>query len=101
MAFDCEFTGLVTQTTQIEGLYPDHREFYERIKETALNFNLLQLGITLFHYENGEYFPKVYNFYVSAPDKNNFNKVFLAEWESMAFLSQNNMNFNQAFEYGI
>lgn len=32
IALDCEFTGLVTQLTQIEGMFPDHREFYERIK---------------------------------------------------------------------
>lgn len=25
VAFDCEFTGLVTQLQHIEGLYPDHR----------------------------------------------------------------------------
>lgn len=76
-------------------------EFYERIKETALNFNLLQLGITLFHYEGGEYFPKSYNFYVAANHKPNFNKVFLSEWESMKFLTNNNMDFKQVFKYGI
>jgi hypothetical protein len=83
VAFDCEFTGLVTQTDRIEGLYPDHQEFYERIKETALNFNLLQFGITLFHYQEGEYYPRSYNFYVTAPNRPNWNKIFCAEWESM------------------
>jgi hypothetical protein len=28
VAFDCEFTGLVTQLEHMEGLFPDHREFY-------------------------------------------------------------------------
>jgi hypothetical protein len=101
VAFDCEFTGLVTQQTQIEGLFPDHREFYERIKETALNFNLLQLGLTLFHFSNGEYYPKSYNFYVSGAQRKGFNKVILSEWESLAFLARNGMDFNQAFTYGI
>ena len=101
VSFDCEFTGLVTQMQHIEGLFPDHREFYERIKETALNFNLLQLGLTLFHYHDGEYYPKAYNFYVSGAARSGFNKIIVAEWESMAFLARNGMDFSNAFKYGI
>ena len=50
VAFDCEFTGLVTNLEKIEGKFADYQEFYERVKETALNFKILQLGLTAFIY---------------------------------------------------
>ena len=66
-----------------------------------MNFNLLQLGLTLFHYHEGQYYPKSYNFYVSGAARPAFNKIIVAEWESMAFLARNGMDFSNAFMYGI
>jgi hypothetical protein len=45
--------------------------------------------------------PRAYNFYVSAPNRPRFNKLFLAEWDSMAFLAKNAMDFSHAFKNGI
>ena len=38
---------------------------------------------------------------MAANHKRNFNKVFLSEWESLKFLSNNHMDFTQVFKYGI
>ncbi len=50
ISFDCEFTGLVTHLERIEGMYPNYIEFYERMKETAQNFKIIQLGLATFTY---------------------------------------------------
>ena len=101
VAFDCEFTGLVTQNEHMEGDFADHREFYERIKETALNFNLLQLGITAYIFEDGHYHPKPYNIRVSAHPRAGYNQLIVAEWDSLSFLARNGMHFGKTFRDGI
>lgn len=83
-------------------MFSNHIEFYERIKETAYNFRIIQLGLAAFVYDEGKYIPHVYNFYISpttfAPG---FNNVVVCEVESMEFLARNHLDFNRVFSSGI
>lgn len=72
----------MTNLEKIEGKFTDYQEFYERIKETALNFKILQFGLTtfIFNQEKSSYEAFSYNFYtLPFVNESEFNNIMVAE----------------------
>ena len=103
MSIDGEFTGL----DAYRGISPfdTPSERYEKVKESARQFLLIQFGLTTFHYvkTSDSFQTRTYNFYVwprpcsrNAPDPR-----FLVQTSSIDFLIGQSFDFNKLFKHGI
>ncbi|XP_075558259.1 poly(A)-specific ribonuclease PARN-like isoform X1 [Dermacentor variabilis] len=103
VAVDCEFTGLhLDRSTHA---YDTPEERYRKLRETSLDFLVVQVGVCTFQYDKEKhgYNYKAFNFYVcpkqtvkGAPDR-----MFQCQASSLQFLSQHGFDFNKLFSQGV
>lgn len=72
------------------------------MKDTCINFSLLQLGLCMFSFKDKAYVPHCYNIYI----KNNtgrpgVNNCALSQIECLDFLARNKMDLGRVFSRGI
>ena len=103
MSIDGEFTGL----NAYRGISPfdTPAERYDKVKDSARQFLLIQFGLSTFHYvkSSDSFQTRTFNFYVwprpcsrNAPDPR-----FLCQTSSIDFLIGQNFDFNKLFRHGI
>ncbi|OQR69889.1 poly(A)-specific ribonuclease PARN-like [Tropilaelaps mercedesae] len=97
VAIDCEFTGLVLP----RALHPldTTAERYSKLREGVSNYLVLQLGLSLWTYDDGarSYVVKTYNFY-TFPDG---QQTFLSETGCMKFLIEHGFDLNRCVRDGL
>lgn len=73
------------------------------MKDTCINFSLLQIGLCMFHWKDGKYEPSCYNFYLkhNTGDGRRTNNVMMTQVDCLDFLSRNKMDWNRVFHLGI
>jgi|JI6StandDraft_1071083.scaffolds.fasta_scaffold40976_6 hypothetical protein len=73
------------------------------MKDTCINFCLLQLGLCMFRWRDGKYVPACYNFYIKNNTANGrkANNILMAQVDCLDFLSRNKMDFKRVFHRGI
>ena len=75
IAFDLEFSGLITSKFKI---YDSSEEYFQKSKYMAENYRIIQIGITPFIKKdvnnNKEYIAKPYNIYAFPSEKQSNNK---------------------------
>uniref|UniRef100_A0A131XCW4 Putative polya-specific ribonuclease parn isoform 1 n=1 Tax=Hyalomma excavatum TaxID=257692 RepID=A0A131XCW4_9ACAR len=103
VAVDCEFTGLALE--QSTHAYDTPEERYRKLRESSLDFLVVQVGVCAFKYDKAKrgYKYKAFNFYVcpkqtvkGAPDR-----MFQCQASSLQFLCQHGFDFNKLFREGI
>lgn len=72
------------------------------MKDTCINFSLLQLGLCMFEFKDKAYVPKCYNIYL----KNNtatkgVNNCVISQVDCLDFLARNKMDLGRVFSKGI
>ncbi|XP_077526527.1 poly(A)-specific ribonuclease PARN-like isoform X2 [Haemaphysalis longicornis] len=102
LAMDCEFTGL--QSEKVLHAFDIPEERYEKLRETAQGFLVVQVGLCAFKFvkEKHGYEYKAFNVYTfpkqtirGAPDR-----VFQCQASSLHFLTRNGFDFNKLFSQG-
>lgn len=95
---DCEFSGL-TRDAAITP-YDTPSEAYEKLLVKTPEFIVVQLGLTVFrHCETSNAMKyKSFNFYLYPRQK---SQTFVAQGESLSFLSSTGFDFNKLFADGI
>lgn len=103
IAFDGEFSGLKTIPFASEDEFQCEEEFYQRMKDTCINFSLLQLGLCMFRWQEGQYVPTCYNFYLKNNTANGrkANNLMMSQVDCLEFLSKNKMDWKRLFHHGI
>uniref|UniRef100_A0A2R5LNT9 Poly(A)-specific ribonuclease PARN n=1 Tax=Ornithodoros turicata TaxID=34597 RepID=A0A2R5LNT9_9ACAR len=103
IAIDCEFTGLHTKRTVHSLDTP--KEHYAKLRETALGFQVLQVGISTFEYDKSDkkYRNLSFSFYIrpwlalrGVPER-----IFQYQASSLQFLGNHQFDFNKAFINGV
>lgn len=110
ISWDCEFSGLRTENI-VRPFDTPEEVFYKEVKTTD-GFIMIQLGLSFFRIEkiaaksdatksddkNNKVFCKTYNIYVYPQTK---NATFMCQGSSLAFLANNDFDFNKLFKNGI
>lgn len=103
LSIDGEFTGL--NSGPDAGPFDTPAQYYAKLRGGSMDFLLVQFGLSVFTYDvqTNKYSQRSYNFYVfpkplnrQAPDSR-----FLCQASSMAFLANQNFDFNKLFKHGI
>ncbi|XP_071507628.1 LOW QUALITY PROTEIN: poly(A)-specific ribonuclease PARN-like [Diadema antillarum] len=103
VAIDGEFTGL--HCDSVANLFDTPEERYQYLKNSCMDFLLIQLGICIFKFDRQKrgYAAHPFNFYVfprpatrQAPDQR-----FLCQSSSIDFLVSHGFDFNKVFYKGI
>uniref|UniRef100_A0A131YKQ0 Poly(A)-specific ribonuclease n=1 Tax=Rhipicephalus appendiculatus TaxID=34631 RepID=A0A131YKQ0_RHIAP len=103
VAIDCEFTGLELERST--HAYDTPEERYRKLRESSLDFLVVQVGVCVFQHDKEKrgYKYKAFNFYVcpkqtvkGAPDR-----MFRCQASSLQFLSQHGFDFNKLFSHGV
>lgn len=103
VAIDCEFTGLELERST--HAYDTPEERYQKLRESSLDFLVVQVGVCVFQHDKEKrgYKYKAFNFYVcpkqtikGAPDR-----MFRCQASSLQFLSQHGFDFNKLFSHGV
>jgi len=108
VAVDCEFSGL--RSNKIQGMprritrHDSPQDRYGRVRHSASDFALLQLGLSVFTYQEtkGSFLCTTFtlNLFPQTTMKG-YDKRFLCQASSMKFLAAHNFNFNKLFTEGI
>lgn len=103
IAIDSEFTGLSKKASEIE----DYEEYYCNLKNCVQQFQIIQVGISLFKkIRDDKYDYYSYNFYIY-PSKTPFlpndcrERYFQCQSSSLEFLIENGLDFNKVIRDGI
>ncbi|XP_033748844.1 poly(A)-specific ribonuclease PARN-like isoform X2 [Pecten maximus] len=105
LAVDGEFTGLDSNNGGHAMPFDTPEVRYQRVRQGACDFLLLQFGICTFHYDEAKmlYEARPFNFYLfprpysrTGPDIR-----FMCQSSSIEFLASQGFDFNKAFKDGI
>lgn len=105
IAIDGEFTGLSNNEAGRNAAMDTPAERYDKVRESANKFLLVQFGLCTFHYnaKKDKYTNRAFNFYVwpkpysrSAPDPR-----FVCQTSSIDFLINQDFDFNKLFKEGV
>ncbi|XP_029169507.1 poly(A)-specific ribonuclease PARN-like [Nylanderia fulva] len=103
LSIDGEFTGL--NSGPDAGPFDTPAQYYSKLRAGSMDFLLVQFGLSVFTYDSqtDKYSQRSYNFYVfpkpmnrQAPDCR-----FMCQTSSIAFLANQDFDFNKLFKYGI
>ena len=100
IAFDLEFSGLITSKFKI---YDSSEERFQKSKYMAENYRIIQVGVTPFikkENNNNNYIAKPYNIYAFPSEKQSNNK-FDFYLESIIFNREHLCDFNKWITQGV
>uniref|UniRef100_A0A8D8RCG3 Poly(A)-specific ribonuclease PARN n=1 Tax=Cacopsylla melanoneura TaxID=428564 RepID=A0A8D8RCG3_9HEMI len=103
VTIDGEFTGL--SNGLITTPYDTPTQYYNKIRNGAMDFLLIQFGLCAFKYDKmtKKYTHQAYNFYIfpKPPHSSSPDTRFLCQSSSIDFLINNGFDFNKLFRDGI
>ncbi|EFJ49494.1 hypothetical protein VOLCADRAFT_120753, partial [Volvox carteri f. nagariensis] len=109
VAIDAEFTGLFPEGVSEDPL-DDYEERYKRLLASADNFAICQFGLSAFKWHaapgaarGGYWEAKTFNAYIfpRPDDKTGWDKRFLCQSSSLAYLAEQGFDFNKMIRDGI
>ncbi|KXZ42003.1 hypothetical protein GPECTOR_226g498 [Gonium pectorale] len=102
VAIDTEFTGLHPEGYG-EDLYDTYEERYKRLLASSSNFIVCQFGLTAFKWGPSGWEARAFNAYLfPQPDDNaGWDKRFLCQASSLAYLASQGFDFNKMIRDGI
>ncbi|EFN61018.1 Poly(A)-specific ribonuclease PARN [Camponotus floridanus] len=103
LSIDGEFTGL--NSGPDAGPFDTPAQYYAKLRAGSMDFLLVQFGLSTFTYDSqtDKYFQRSYNFYVFPKPLNRHapDCRFMCQTSSIAFLANQDFDFNKLFKYGI
>ncbi|XP_029680037.1 poly(A)-specific ribonuclease PARN-like [Formica exsecta] len=103
LSIDGEFTGL--NSGPDAGPFDTPAQYYAKLRAGSMDFLLVQFGLSIFTYDSqtDKYSQRSYNFYVFPKPMNRHapDCRFMCQTSSIAFLANQDFNFNKLFKYGI
>ncbi|KAJ3643617.1 hypothetical protein Zmor_026318 [Zophobas morio] len=101
ISLDLEFSAL--EPLQAPRLFDNNKERYAKLRKNLLNVVPVQVGITVFHFDNttDDYFGDMYTFYVAPPAFLVIDKPFFFQASTTKFLCLHNFDFNKFAYLGI
>ena len=104
-AIDCEMTGLNSRSGNANSPSDNYQARYLSVRDSAMNFLLLQYGITTFKFDpsSNRYVCRPYNVYLFPrppsfrPGDERDDVRFLCQASSISFLCQHKFDFNKCF----
>lgn len=103
LSIDGEFTGL--NSGPDAGPFDTPAQYYSKLRAGSMDFLLVQFGLSVFTHdsETNKYSQQSYNFYVFPKPMNRVapDCRFMCQASSIAFLSNQDFDFNKLFKYGI
>lgn len=105
-AIDTELTGLCSSKTHRYSSFDDLQARYLKVRDSAVNFGILQVGLSCFRWlrSKKKWGHTTFSFFVF-PDTGSTvssnDKKFTCQISSINFLSQNGFDFNKSFKEGI
>lgn len=105
VTFDTELSGLTTSSQTRYFYYDEIGERYRKLRDSANNFGMLQIGLSAFKYKpsGGKYTSTTWSFHLFpalGTSGNDFRRWTL-QLSSIAFLRDNGFDFNKTFLEGI
>ena len=105
ITIDAEMTGLTTGPNSKYRPYDEIQERYRKLRDSASNFGMLQLGIAAFNYDtkNNRYEYTAWSFHLfpTVGDASTDYRKWTMQLSSMSFLRDNGFDFNKTFRDGI
>lgn len=105
ISFDTELTGLCTNRFHRYSVLDEVEQRYSKVRDSAINFGLIQVGITTFHWNSkkSKYTFESFAFYLFPRNQNDSNseRRFSCQLSSLEFLAEHNFDFNKTFYKGI
>ncbi|XP_072749603.1 poly(A)-specific ribonuclease PARN isoform X2 [Anoplolepis gracilipes] len=103
LSIDGEFTGL--NSGPDASPFDTPAEYYAKLRAGSMDFLLVQFGLSIFTYDSqtDKYSQRSYNFYVFSKPMNRLapDCRFMCQTSSIAFLANQDFDFNKLFKYGI
>ncbi|KAL6446904.1 hypothetical protein ACFW04_001363 [Cataglyphis niger] len=103
LSIDGEFTGL--NSGPDAGPFDTPAQYYAKLRAGSMDFLLVQFGLSIFTYDlqTDKYSQRSYNFYVFPKPMNRHapDCRFMCQTSSIAFLANQDFDFNKLFKYGI
>ncbi|XP_070166394.1 poly(A)-specific ribonuclease PARN [Polyergus mexicanus] len=103
LSIDGEFTGL--NSGPDAGPFDTPAQYYTKLRTGSMDFLLVQFGLSIFTYDSqtDKYSQRSYNFYVFPKPMNRHapDCRFMCQTSSIAFLANQDFDFNKLFKYGI
>ncbi|XP_024881595.1 poly(A)-specific ribonuclease PARN-like [Temnothorax curvispinosus] len=103
LSIDGEFTGL--NSGPDAGPFDTPAQYYGKLRAGSMDFLLVQFGLSVFTYnsQTNKYSQRSYNFYVFPKPLNRQipDSRFMCQASSIAFLANQDFDFNKLFKYGI
>ncbi|XP_018310858.1 poly(A)-specific ribonuclease PARN isoform X2 [Mycetomoellerius zeteki] len=102
LSIDGEFTGL--NSGPDAGPFDTPAQYYSKLRAGSMDFLLVQFGLSVFTYNSNtnKYSQRSYNFYVfPKPMNRQSDSRFMCQASSIAFLSNQDFDFNKLFKHGI
>ena len=104
-SFDTELSGLVLAKSSKNCVLDEAQGRYEKVRESASSFCLLQFGLSLFIWNSSKtnYTSETYAFYLfpNRNTKSSNDANFVCQISTISFLTEYNFDFNKAFYKGI
>lgn len=101
LAIDTEFSSLETfsSSTRIKSI----QQFYNKRSTLVKDLTIFQFGLAIFSFDinQGKYFAKIYNFYLSPTSIYPIDVKFEIRSSSIKFLTEFKFDFNKCFYEGI
>ncbi|XP_012226535.1 poly(A)-specific ribonuclease PARN [Linepithema humile] len=102
LSVDGEFTGL--NSGPEAGPFDTPAQYYAKLRAGSMDFLLVQFGLSVFTYDpqTDKYSQRSYNFYVfPKPMNRQADCRFMCQASSIAFLANQDFDFNKLFKHGI
>eukprot|EP00879_Flechtneria_rotunda_P010761 GHRR01011244.1.p1 GENE.GHRR01011244.1~~GHRR01011244.1.p1 ORF type:complete len:413 (+),score=126.85 GHRR01011244.1:1149-2387(+) len=100
-SFDCEMTGLFTDGNKHEYL-DDIQARYSKMSESSRAYIITQYGLSCFQEVMGNtYEARTFNFYLFPQPHGSYNRRFLCDASSLAFLASHGFDFNKCILQGV
>lgn len=103
LSIDGEFTGL--NSGPDAGPFDTPAQYYAKLRTGSMDFLLVQFGLSIFTHDSqtDKYSQRSYNFYVFPKPMNRHapDCRFMCQTSSIAFLANQDFDFNKLFKYGI
>ncbi|KAF8069569.1 psi1 [Scenedesmus sp. PABB004] len=100
-AFDCEMTGLFTDGNRHDFL-DDMQARYAKMSESARAYVITQFGLSCFEPAGpGAYAARTFNVFLFPQPHGSYNRRFLCDAGSLAFLASHGFDFNACIRDGV
>ncbi|CAH2241184.1 jg3250 [Pararge aegeria aegeria] len=103
VAFDAEFTAILTEYCFKHRLFDTNKERYDLIKNEVSKMIMTQVGLTMFQYnrEDDGYAAVGYTFHLCPQAVADIDQSFIFQASTLQFLCTHNFNFNKFIYDGL